>query len=266
MQPLPQSAAAGPSDIPFDLRYYLDLVWRGRALILAATLAGLGLGLLAGFLQTPQYQAAVLLQIEPPTPTFMSVSDALVGGGSYYQNADFYNTQFKILHSRGVGEKVVGEEDRLCPLQVGIARGERVPVGLGLSHQRRRLCMVQSLPQSSAAAPFSGSFGNRRGRGHPPALSRGPRIGRCLGAARLLGISSLGLRPAFGGRARGGGRLRRPCCPFAERNPAGDCERDDCAPLRRHSQRGVFRATHARAHELGLDLRLSALFAVYVPQ
>ena len=107
MQPLPPSAAAGPSDIPFDLRYYLDLVWRGRALILAATLAGLGLGLLAGFLQTPQYQAAVLLQIEPPTPTFMSVSDALVGGGSYYQNADFYNTQFKILHSRGVGEKVV---------------------------------------------------------------------------------------------------------------------------------------------------------------
>ena len=48
-----------------------------------------------------------LLQIEPPTPAFMSVSDALVGGGNYFQNADFYNTQFKILRSRGVAEAVV---------------------------------------------------------------------------------------------------------------------------------------------------------------
>ena len=48
-----------------------------------------------------------MLQIEPPTPTFMSVTDALVGGGNYWQNADFYNTQFKVLRSKGLGEKVV---------------------------------------------------------------------------------------------------------------------------------------------------------------
>ena len=107
MQPLPHGATAGPSEIPLDLRYYLDVVWRGRALITAAALAGLSLGLLVGFLQTPEYQAAALLQIEPPTPAFMSVSDALVGGGSYFQNTDFYNTQFKILRSRGVAEAVV---------------------------------------------------------------------------------------------------------------------------------------------------------------
>jgi len=107
VQPLPHSAATAPSDIPFDLRYYLDVAWRGRGVILAAAAAGLGLGLLVGFLQTPQYQAAALLQIEPATPTFMSVSDALMGGGNYYQNADYYNTQFKILRSRGVGDKVV---------------------------------------------------------------------------------------------------------------------------------------------------------------
>ena len=27
----------------------------------------------------------------------MSVTDALVGGGNYWQNADFYNTQFRVL-------------------------------------------------------------------------------------------------------------------------------------------------------------------------
>ena len=76
-------------------------------MIAAAAAAGLSLGLLVGFLQTPQYQAAAVIQIDPATPTFMSVSDALMSAGNYYQNADFYNTQFKILHSRGVGEKVV---------------------------------------------------------------------------------------------------------------------------------------------------------------
>jgi capsular exopolysaccharide synthesis family protein len=107
VQPLPQAATTGPSEIPIDLRYYIDIVWRGRALIAAAAAAGLSLGLLVGFLQTPQYQAAALLQIEPPTPAFVSVSDALVGGGGYFQNTDFYNTQFKILRSRGVAEGVV---------------------------------------------------------------------------------------------------------------------------------------------------------------
>ncbi len=36
------------------------------------------------------------------------MSDALlVGAGSYWQNTDFYNTQFKVLRSKGLGEKVV---------------------------------------------------------------------------------------------------------------------------------------------------------------
>jgi len=107
VQPLPHTAASPPPEIPLDLRYYLELVWRGRNVIAAAAAAGVGLGLLVGFLQTPQYQAAALVQIEPPAATFMSVSDALTGGGGYYQNADFYNTQFKILRSRSVAEAVV---------------------------------------------------------------------------------------------------------------------------------------------------------------
>jgi capsular exopolysaccharide synthesis family protein len=68
---------------------------------------GLALGILVAELQTPEYRAGAMLQIEPPTPVFMSVSDALMGSGGYWQNADFYNTQFKIMRSRGLGEKVV---------------------------------------------------------------------------------------------------------------------------------------------------------------
>jgi polysaccharide biosynthesis transport protein len=104
------AAGAGGGGATVDVRYYADLLWRGRYLIATGAVVGLGLGVLVGHLQTPEYRAQVMLQIEPPTPTFMSVTDALVGGGNYWQNSDFYNTQFKVLRSTGLGDRVV---DRL---------------------------------------------------------------------------------------------------------------------------------------------------------
>ncbi|HEX9187275.1 MAG TPA: polysaccharide biosynthesis tyrosine autokinase [Vicinamibacteria bacterium] len=104
--PVPPAAPALEGDI--DLRYYAGLVLRHRAFLGASALVGLLLGLVVALVQTPEYKAGVLLQIEPPPPPFASVSDALlVGTGGYWQNTDFYNTQFKVLRSKGLGEKVV---------------------------------------------------------------------------------------------------------------------------------------------------------------
>jgi succinoglycan biosynthesis transport protein ExoP len=106
--PVAPADPALPGDRDIDLRYYAGLVFRHRAFLGACALVGLLLGLVVALVQTPEYRAAVLLQIEPPPPTFASVSDALlVGAGSYWQNTDFYNTQFKVLRSKGLGEKVV---------------------------------------------------------------------------------------------------------------------------------------------------------------
>ena len=96
-----------PADRDIDVRYYLGLLWRYRSFLGACALVGLLLGLVVALVQEPEYRAGVLLQIEPPAPTFMSVTDALVGAGGYWQNTDFYNTQFKVLRSKGLGEKVV---------------------------------------------------------------------------------------------------------------------------------------------------------------
>jgi capsular exopolysaccharide synthesis family protein len=96
-----------PSDRDLDLVYYLDLLWRGRWLIIATSLVALGLGIFSGYLQVPQYRATALLQIEPPTPTFLSVTDALVSGRNYWQDVDFFNTQYQILKSKSLGNKVV---------------------------------------------------------------------------------------------------------------------------------------------------------------
>jgi succinoglycan biosynthesis transport protein ExoP len=106
--PVSPTDPALPGDRDIDLRYYAGLLWRHRAFLGACALVGLLLGLVVALVQTPEYRAAVLLQIEPPPPTFASVSDALlVGAGNYWQNTDFYNTQFKVLRSKGLGEKVV---------------------------------------------------------------------------------------------------------------------------------------------------------------
>ena len=106
--PVPSVDPAPLGDRDLDVRYYAGLVWRHRSLLGALALVGLLLGLVVALVQTPEYKAAVLLQIEPPPPPFASVSDALlVGAGNYWQNTDFYNTQFRVLRSKGLGEKVV---------------------------------------------------------------------------------------------------------------------------------------------------------------
>ena len=106
--PVAPAEPALPGDRDIDLRYYAGLLFRHRAFLSACALVGLLLGLVVALVQTPEYRAAVLLQIEPPPPTFATVSDALLmGAGNYWQNTDFYNTQFKVLRSKGLGEKTV---------------------------------------------------------------------------------------------------------------------------------------------------------------
>ena len=103
---LPTTTTAA-SERELDVRYYADLLWRGRWIVLTTAVVAVVLGIVVSLLQTPEYRATALLQIEPPTPTFMSVTDALVGGGSYWQNSDFYNTQFTILKGNSLGQRVV---------------------------------------------------------------------------------------------------------------------------------------------------------------
>ena len=104
VNPLPSPATA-PAESAIDFQYYGNLLWKSRILLATAAALGLALGSMIAFAQTPEYRATVMVQIDPPTPTFMSVQEALAG--SYWQNADFYNTQFRVLRSSALGEKVL---------------------------------------------------------------------------------------------------------------------------------------------------------------
>ena len=93
-----------------DLRYYAELLWGRRVLLLATAVGGLALGLLGAQLQVPRFEARLLLQVMPPTPTSLSVTDALVQTGSPLRDRQYFNTQLSVLHSRALAERVA---DRL---------------------------------------------------------------------------------------------------------------------------------------------------------
>ena len=98
----------GPSpEREVDFRYYADLLWRSRFLVAAAALGGLGLGVLVAEVQTPTYRARTLLQVAPPNPTSLTVTDALVSTGNPMRDRQFFNTQLNVLVSRTLGERVV---------------------------------------------------------------------------------------------------------------------------------------------------------------
>ncbi len=97
-----------------------------------------------------------MLQIEPPTPTFLPVTDALVAAaGNYWQNTDFYNTQFKVLKSRSLAEKVV---ERLKLKDQPPFQGSPDPAGIFVGYvsvepiQDSRLVLVQVTHQDPAEA------------------------------------------------------------------------------------------------------------------
>ena len=105
--PLPVRPAEPDSPRDFEVRYYAELLWRHRLLLAAAAIGGLALGVLAGELQVPRYQARTLLQVMPPNPTSLTVTDALMQTGNPVRDRQFFNTQLNVLHSRAVAERVV---------------------------------------------------------------------------------------------------------------------------------------------------------------
>ena len=124
LSPRNRDAGAGPAAVvpdrdfaerDFEVRYYTELLWHRKLLLSATAIGGLALGVLWGEMQTPRYEAVAVLDIEPPNPTGMAVTDALVSTGNPLRDRQFFNTQLEVLRSRRIADQVVGQlklEDR----------------------------------------------------------------------------------------------------------------------------------------------------------
>ena len=104
---LPPAVAPARSEREMDLLNWARLLWRSRLLVLAAAVGGLALALLAAEAQTPQFRARALIQVAPPVPTSMNVTDALIMTGNIVRDRQFFNTQLSVLYSRALAEHVI---------------------------------------------------------------------------------------------------------------------------------------------------------------
>src|SRR5262245_58006863 len=82
----------------------LQIVFKRRWLIATVTVAILLLGLVVTMLQTPMFTASATLQIDREAAKVVSEADDLQPGGT---DAEFYQTQYELLKSRSLAERVV---------------------------------------------------------------------------------------------------------------------------------------------------------------
>jgi capsular exopolysaccharide synthesis family protein len=97
-----------PERRDFDLLHYWQIVWKHRLLIAAALIVSLALGAAVTLLTTPEFTALTTLQIDREAAKVVNTDDA----PSPDQTAvgpEFFETQYGLLKSRSLAERVVQE-------------------------------------------------------------------------------------------------------------------------------------------------------------
>ena len=148
----------------------------------------------------------------------MTVTDALVGAGGYWQNADFYNTQFKVLRSQGPRREGGGAAQARRPARP--SRTTPTPAALFMAHVGVE--PVPGEPAGDRARSPTPTQGGRALGQHP-----GRRLHR---AERSRAAWSRRSRPTSGCRSgwpppRRACARRRTSCSRATRARTSSCPR-----------------------------------------
>src|SRR6266545_4072509 len=92
------------------LHVYLGVLRRRWLLIISVFILTVTSGVLFAALQTPIYQAAATVLIDPSPPKIVNIPEVAndaEGVSGAAGSADYYATQYKLLQSRPVVEKVI---------------------------------------------------------------------------------------------------------------------------------------------------------------
>jgi uncharacterized protein involved in exopolysaccharide biosynthesis len=95
---------------PEEIEEQLGLVLKYRWLVLASCAVGLAIGFFVTFTSTPIYQATVTIQIDRQAARVVKV-DGAYDPNSGIDNTRFYQTQYDLLRSRPLAERVVTDLD-----------------------------------------------------------------------------------------------------------------------------------------------------------
>ncbi len=89
------------------LRRYWRMVYRRRYLILALTALGLLGGILVSMLTRPEYAGTVTVQVAREEAKVLNIEGVEQDSGEARTDAEFYQTQYALLKSRSLSERVV---------------------------------------------------------------------------------------------------------------------------------------------------------------
>jgi len=91
----------------FDLARYMRLAIKHRILIAGTTLAAIVIGLTITLLMTPIFTAASTIQIDREGARVLDKDTDVIASETQIQGEEFYNTQYGLLQSRSLAERVI---------------------------------------------------------------------------------------------------------------------------------------------------------------
>jgi capsular exopolysaccharide synthesis family protein len=89
------------------LRRYWRMLYRRRYVILVIASLGIIAGILVSMLTRPEYAGTVMVQVAREEAKVLNIEGVEQGGGEARYEAEFYQTQYALLKSRSLSERVV---------------------------------------------------------------------------------------------------------------------------------------------------------------
>ena len=154
------SWAEEPDDQPaFDLASYWRLAIKHRILIFGCFLAALAIGAALTLLMTPIYTAQATVQIDREAARVFTAED-VSPRESMAQGEDFYQTQYGLLRSRSLAERVIASLGLASSDQALTSLGIEPPARTGTAAaqaERRRAAALAAVQDSLSVTPVRGS-------------------------------------------------------------------------------------------------------------
>ena len=101
----PEAPTAGPGDESLDLGKYIHALRRRWLIILVCLLAAVGYAVVRNSLTPKEYKSKALIQIERKRLSLLALGQA--GWMEDWWNMEYYPTQYLLLRSRGMAERVI---------------------------------------------------------------------------------------------------------------------------------------------------------------
>jgi capsular exopolysaccharide synthesis family protein len=112
MESSPQPQQGPPEEQPINLRAYGEILLKRKWIVLLVWLFAVGVTAVVTLRQTKIYSATTSLIIESNAPQVLGegVREVMdMGTGSYWYSKEFYETQYKVLKSRAIAQRVVDQ-------------------------------------------------------------------------------------------------------------------------------------------------------------